>query len=193
LLVHRPTRDVVGTVRLVLPREGRDEITLPISNVCQHDLILHDSSVLPWAKTAEISRFAISKKIRRRANDDTTSVGSFTTDTEDLRRQIPNTSLGLMQAIVAMAARGGVTHLCAVMEPTLLRMLSRLGIHFKPLGPRVEYHGRRQPCYSNLDELLARIWVERPDVWEVITREGGLWPLNTELAARLKSYLQQPI
>ena len=184
VLIHRATRDVVGTVRLILPRQGPND-PLPIRRVCQHDLILRDSPDLPQANTAEISRFAISKKLRRRASDDQTLVGGFSTGGEDLRRQIPNTSLGLMQAIVAMARRGGITHLCAVMEPTLLRMLNKLGIHFKPLGPKVEYHGLRQPCYSDLDELLTRIWVERPDVWEVITREGRLWPLNVHLAAWL--------
>jgi N-acyl amino acid synthase of PEP-CTERM/exosortase system len=187
LLFHRATREVIGTVRLILPPQSPEEPALPIRRVCQHDLILHENLILPRGKTAEISRFAISKKFRRRADDNATLVGAFSAGTDDLRRQIPNTSLGLMQAIVAMAARGGITHLCAVMEPTLLRMLSRLGIHFKPLGPKVEYHGFRQPCYSDLDELLARIWVHRADVWELITREGSLWPLNRELAAGLSS------
>src|SRR5205814_4680838 len=127
---------------------------------------------------AEVSRFAISKILRRRASDrnkdEMTSVGSFSIG-NDRKRIIPNASLGLMQAIVAMAAKGGVTHLCCVMEPTLLRVLSKLGIHFDPLGPPVEYHGRRQPCYSFLDAQLARIWLERPDVWELVTRDGSLW------------------
>jgi N-acyl amino acid synthase of PEP-CTERM/exosortase system len=185
LLLHRPTREVIGTVRLILPPQSPEEFALPISRVCQHDLIFHENPILPRRKTAEISRFAISKKFRRRADDNASLVGAFSPATDDLRRHIPTTSLGLMQAVVAMAASAGITHLCAVMEPTLLRMLSRLGIHFKPLGPKVQYHGFRQPCYSDLDELLARIWMQRADVWELITREGSLWPLNRELAAGL--------
>ncbi len=78
-----------------------------------------------------------------------------------------------------------MTHLCAIKEPALLRMLSRLGIHFNNLGPRVEYHGTRQPCYSNLDLLLARTWIERREVWEILTRDGEIWPLNTELVKSL--------
>jgi N-acyl amino acid synthase of PEP-CTERM/exosortase system len=91
-----------------------------------------------------------------------------------------------MQAIVTMAAKARVTHLCAVMEPTLLRMVRMLGINWIPLGPPVEYHGRRQPCYSDLDVLLTGIWVERADVWELITDDGRLWPLNRQLAATLR-------
>jgi N-acyl amino acid synthase of PEP-CTERM/exosortase system len=86
-----------------------------------------------------------------------------------------------------MAARSGVTHLCAVMEPTLLRLLARLGIHFHNLGPKVQYHGMRQPCFSDLDELLARSWVERREVWELLTRDGELWPVNPRLATAIQA------
>ena len=186
LLMRRATKDVVGTVRLILPRCDGEGIGLPMHDVCDHELMVRDSRILPWASTAEISRFAVSKKLRRRATDQRL-LGNFTPPDDGSRRRIPDTSLGLMQAIVAMAALGGITHLCAVMEPTLLRMLGRLGIHFTPLGPQVNYHGRRQPCYSYLDAQLARVWLERPDVWELLTREGTLWPLNVALAASLRS------
>ena len=187
LLTHRPSGSLVGTARLIIPRPG---CTLPIRDVCHHELIVVDNPALPRGRTAEISRFAISKNLRRRASDqakeDTTSVGSFSMG-EDPKRIIPNASLGLMQAIVSMAAKTGVTHLCCVMEPTLLRMLRKLGICFEPLGPQVDYHGRRQPCYSFLDAQLARIWLDRPDVWELVTDDGNLWPLNTDLVKSLRS------
>ena len=59
------------------------------------------------------------------------------------------------------------------MDPTLLRLLTRLGIHFDPIGPLVEYHGRRQPCYKKLTDFLERARQERPEVWEVITNDGA--------------------
>src|SRR5262249_48707886 len=146
-----------------------------------HELVVHDNDKLPRSHTGEISRFAVSKTFRRRANEEQTLIGGISDVSADPRRRIPNASLGLMQAMVAMAGKAGVTHLCAVMEPTLLRMLRRLGIHFTDIGPQVDYHGRRQPCYSDLDVLLARIWLEQPEVWELITSDGNLWPLNTDL------------
>ncbi len=66
-------------------------------------------------------------------------------------------------------------------------MLARLGIHFNPLGPFVIYHGKRQPCYADLDELLARTWTERFDVWQVLTRDGLLWPVNRQLSAKFSA------
>jgi N-acyl amino acid synthase of PEP-CTERM/exosortase system len=187
LLVHRPSKTVVGTVRLILPRLDDPNVDLPIRNVCRHELLCHDNPRLPRAKTAEISRFAVSKTYRRRTGDDQTTVGGYFSDDSDPRRLIPNISLGLMQSIVAMAAKSRVSHLCAVMEPTLLRLLARLGIHFHNLGPRVQYHGTRQPCFSDLDELLARAWVERREVWELLTRDGALWPINPRLASAFQS------
>jgi N-acyl amino acid synthase of PEP-CTERM/exosortase system len=184
LLVHRPSETYVGTVRLILPDAEEKGFEFPIRSVCEHSLLRENNENLPRNYTAEISRFAVSKNFRRRDGDRQTTVGGYS-DEEDPRRMIPHISLGLMQAIVDMARRGGVTHLCAMMEPALLRMLSRLGIHFNNLGPRVEYHGTRQPCYSNLDLLLTRTWIERREVWEILTRDGELWPLNTELADAL--------
>ncbi len=171
---------------LILPQFGGRPVHLPIRHVCHHELVVHDNDKLPRVNTAEISRFAVSKTFRRRANEEQTLIGGISDVSADPRRRIPNASLGLMQAIVAMAAKAGVTHLCAVMEPVLLRMLRRLGIHFLDIGPLVDYHGRRQPCYSDLDVLLARIWLEQPEVWELITQDGSLWPLNTDLLPSLR-------
>lgn len=187
LLLRRGTDEVIGTVRLILPLAccGAEGIGLPIRDVCHHELVTRNNSRLPWGQTAEISRFAVSKKLRRRATDQKTTGGFKGVD--GVRRRIPDTSLGLMQAIVAMAAQAGITHLCAVMESRLLRMLARLGIHFIPLGPQVIYHGRRQPCYSDLDELLARTWLENRGVWQLLTRDGELWPVNDRLTSEYRA------
>ena len=84
--------------------------------------------------------------------------------------------LGLIRSCVEMSVREGMTHWAAVMEPALLRLLTRLGIHFNPLGPLVEYHGQRQPCWVDLGIMLDRVHAERLDVWNVITDGGRLWP-----------------
>lgn len=184
LLRHRATGEIVGTVRLILPRPADKGMGLPIGQVCKHELVSRDTPLMPWASTAEISRFAVSKKMRRRAEDGTV-LGRFETSAHDPRRRIPDVSLGLMRAVLTMASKNHVTHVCAVMEPMLLRMLRRLGMMFPSLGPEVDYHGRRQPCYSDLDTGLARVWIRRPDIWELLTSRGELWPLNHKLVAEL--------
>lgn len=187
LLVYRPTGLPAGTVRLVLPRADCPHDSFALQRVCQ-DPLLRDSERFPVHKTAEVSRFCISKEFRRRLGDESCGDGEHA-DTPEMsvdeeRRILPHLSLGLIESLVRMSVRNGITHWCAVMEPTLLRLLTRLGIHFDPIGPLIEYHGRRQPCYIPLEKLLPRAKRERPDVWDVITRGGRHW---TDLRRLLSS------
>ena len=71
-----------------------------------------------------------------------------------------------------MTARHGITHWCAVMEPTLLRMLDAMAIRFSPIGPPVEHHGLRQPCSCDVAETLAAMKREQPSFWDVLTCGG---------------------
>jgi N-acyl amino acid synthase of PEP-CTERM/exosortase system len=168
LLSYRATRTPVGTMRLILPNFGE----LPMFELCRSAV-----KILPKTTTAEFSRFAVSKKFRRRVDDwvypaDLIPVGEGQIDP---RRVIPHITLGLMTTALQMGRAHGITHVCAIMEPSLLRLLARLGIHFIPVGPTVEHHGIRQPCYSEVGDLLAGVERERPEIWDVITNGGLLW------------------
>lgn len=178
LLIYRPTGVPAGTVRLVLPVEHDLDRSFALQQVCS-DPLLRDRLKFPVQRMAEVSRFCISKEFRRRRGDGSylggDVVDSAEMSSEDERRILPHLSLGLIESLVRMSVENGVTHWCAVMEPTLLRLLKRLGIHFDPIGPMVDYHGRRQPCYIPLKVLLLRVQRERPDVWDVITRGGKHW------------------
>ena len=185
LLVRRPSNVVVGTTRLILPKLNGSAIPLPIRRICPPPILERYAHIIPPGKAAEISRFAIVKQHRRRTGDRNLIVGGPAgMGGSRTKRVIPHISLGLMQAVVAMAAAHDVTHLYAVMEPALLRMLQFLGIYFHNLGPVVDYHGWRQPCFCDLDHLLATTYAKRPDVWNVLTDHGGLWPLNSGATAQ---------
>lgn len=154
LLTQRSTGRVVGTVRVVATQRAEPATRLPIQTLCPSNLL----RVLPIRNTGEISRFAISKDLR-----DASCAGNA------LLR------LGLMQGIVRLSADMGLTHWCAVMEQTLLRLLRVSGIHFQPLGPAIEHRGLRQPSWGRIDGVLARMRRERPAVWDYITESGSLW------------------
>jgi N-acyl amino acid synthase of PEP-CTERM/exosortase system len=178
LLVYRPSGEPAGSVRLVLPLPHDLDQSFAMQRVCSHAL-LRDRTRFPVERMAEVSRFCISKEFRRRWGDGS-EAGNETGDgvemsADEERRILPHLSLGLIESLVRMSVSNGITHWCAVMEPTLLRLLTRLGIHFEPIGPLIEYHGRRQPCYIPLELLLPRMQRERPDVWDVVTRGGRHW------------------
>jgi len=100
---------------------------------------------------------------------------------------MPLLSLGLIHAITKMALANGITHVCAVMEPALLRLLARLGVEFKALGPGVEYHGVRQPCYARVLELLDQLRLMQPENWAIVTNGGRF--LSCEAVARQRAEL----
>lgn len=183
LLIHRPTAMVAGTVRLILPNGSGDVAALPVSQVCT-DPVLRDPAAFPPERTAEISRFAVSKAFRRRITDTTHADMHFVdgagavagTDRVHERRVLtPNITLGLMKAIAEMSIHNGITHLTAMMEPALLRLTSRLGIKFTPLGRLVDYHGQRQPCFAEIKDLGFALMKYSPEAHELVSDQGRYW------------------
>ena len=175
LLIHRTSRLVAGTVRLIRPDPAQPEGSLPIDRVCP-DPRLRDPGFLPRESLAEVSRFAVSKAFRRRIEDAPTPTGVGPGWRERRRREqrrVPHLSLGLVQAMVCTSAEYGITHWVAEMEPALLRMYAKLAIHWHPLGDLVDFHGRRQPCWTQLNEMLMKTYRERPEIWDLITNGGA--------------------
>ena len=175
LLIHRPTGAVAGTVRLILPRHDNP---LPIARVCNRRLFEERIATAPGhlevlRSAGEISRFTVSKQFRRRATDtpvvDYGSAEERFAPTLTERRVMLHITLGLMKAVFQMSVPHGIPHLFAVLAPALLRLITRLGIHRDPIGPLGDYHGRRQPCHKGLCDILARMRLERPDAWELVT------------------------
>lgn len=182
LLIHRRTQAVAGTVRVVLPLPDRLTDSFPMQRVSDSPL-LRDSSTLPLAKTGEASRLAVSKDFRRRAGEEQhPDVNAGLPDPHHRgpeRRVMPYITLGLLRAILSMSVSAGLTHILTVPDATVLRLYRRFGLLFKPLGDWVDYHGRRQPSYSDFEGLVGLnsfLHRERYEHWRVITANGTLWP-----------------
>ena len=172
LLTHRATGTAVGTVRLVLPRADGQRCSLPmqqLAGAAASDAL----APFPIDRCAEISRFAILKSFHGYTPTDGPEAAL---SPQEWRRLLVHLPLGLVKCCIEMSVREGITHWAAVMEPSLLRLLRRFGIHMEPLGSMVEHHGRRQPCWTHVDSLLNRVRHERPDVWAFLTDEGRSWP-----------------
>lgn len=174
LLLHLPSHTWAGTVRLILPDIAAPERSFVLQQVCT-DAMIADPKQFPVLEMAEISRFCISKGFRKRQGDRLFPQSNEPRDRQDERRVIPNMTLGLIEGLVRLSLDKDIHYWCAVMEPGLLRLLARLGIHFEDIGPLVDYHGRRQPCFIKLDTMLKQVRAERPDVWDIVTEGGEHW------------------
>jgi len=178
LLIHKPTGAVAGAVRLILPDLEREYRGLPAIELSP---ALQEASYgsLPIMQTAEISRFSISKQFRRRVGDGLYPEAS-SPDLSSVNdpRVIPSITFGLMRAVVSMTREAGMSHVVAVVEPTLIRLLARFGIRFERTGERVDYHGVRLPLYRDMTDLLREIHDRHFEVWQTITGDGSIWPLD---------------
>ncbi|MEQ6342671.1 MAG: PEP-CTERM/exosortase system-associated acyltransferase [Gammaproteobacteria bacterium] len=191
LLVHQGLSMVAGTVRLVLNDHDCPGAQFPIEQIC--DMRVHkpsfDLARVPRSAFAEISRFAISKEFKKRFAETEFAWGGSpeVNDPQVIalieRRLIPHIVIGLFGGIVQMSAEYGITHWYAVMEPALLRLLRRFSIHFEPVGPLIDYHGKRQPCVAVAGEVMAAMENGCFEVWKVITKNGTIWPSAQSVAA----------
>lgn len=184
LVIHRPTGMAAGTVRLILPGADR-EPPLPFLSVYEPPNTV-SPAIFPTSMTAEISRFAISKKFRLATRGElirSSRAGANAGTRAPIQREADIVILALIQAFVGLAARNDVQFFCAMMERALLRRVARLGIHFNRVGPDVEYHGARQPSVIGVSTMLERVRAERPDVWDVITNNGAYAPAFSKLIA----------
>jgi len=169
LIVARETGAALGTVRLVMPLPSTPERAFALQRLLDASSLRALLS-LPIVSMAEVSRFSISRHFRRFTTHSPESVSSVAL----LSNSGPLMRLGLIQGLVRMSMQHGITHWCALMEPTLLRMLAAMAIRFKPIGPMVEFRGLRQPCYIDLSEMLNAVMYERPNFWGMITDGGSL-------------------
>ncbi len=173
ILRHRASGTTIGTMRWVLHKAGGGARSFPLYEACR-DARMRANDFLPLEKTAELSRFAISKKFRRRAGDSAYHEAHHTREF-DARQETPNIALQLMAVAFQIAVSHGVEYGLAAMEPTLLRLLRRFAMKFEPLGPLVQYHGWRQPCYAHIPSLMAVVERERPEIWGIMTESGQVW------------------
>jgi len=128
-------------VRVILPGTDQQSPPLPINIVAdseQRELLRR----LPHC-TAELSRFAVSKEFRQRC-----------ADAED-RRMLRYITIGLIRGALEMCRDNDIQYVCAVMERSLIRLLGRLGFVFEHLGGLIEYHGARQPCVAQVNQIMS--------------------------------------
>jgi len=178
LVIHRPQDAPIGTARLILPQARPN--SLPIQELLKKSG-LSACHYFPNHAVAEVSRFAISKEIRRRKEG-----SSVRTDSKRERHgNLP--CLGLFQILLRQSLELGVEYWAAVMEPKLLRMLTALGVRFQPIGPLVSYHGLRQPSFCHLPIMVRKMALTNPESWSIITNDGELMPdTGANMGAGLK-------
>lgn len=182
LMRHRPTGKTAGTVRLIMadPDDPNRPFPIEVFAARYFDRSVIDTTKLPRRHTAEISRLVLAKDFRSRRGEHRMPYGTGNSIHDSKvpadRRHFPHPVLGLFVAVYRIAAEYEITHLYAGMEPILNRLLVRFGMDLKSIGPAIEYYGPRQPYLGVAEKMLAKIYEQRRDVWELLTGCGQTWP-----------------
>jgi N-acyl amino acid synthase of PEP-CTERM/exosortase system len=181
LIRHRNTRVFIATTRLILPDPKILEKPFPIeinSRIDDVDLL----NIIPRKNQAELSRFCISKEFRRRKNEQHLIVSndaeSETLFTEDEKRSSSHLTLALFSCAIRMSYENDIQYWYAIMEPSLMRVFSALGIHFIGIGPLVDYHGMRRPCVIKIADLLDSVAKKNVSYWNMLTNNGHFGELK---------------
>lgn len=135
--IHQQSKEVVGTIRLVLHSSEKD---FPIESAFEFDKTLPpvDRSYL-----GEVSRLALCKEYCQEFR------GRLLGGSESV--DIVN---GLLQRLLVECRTLRLTHLYAVMAKGLPMLLRRKGIRFPQIGPEKEYHGLRAPYFDSIENIL---------------------------------------
>ena len=179
IIKHKASNLDTATVRLVLSDKSNPEAPFPIE---KYDILRRLKRDQEWKvrreTIGEISRFSISKTFRRRAAEREVIHGITSevfSHKETGRRHMADITIGLFRGIIENSAKEELEYFYALMEPSLIRLLSRFGIHFNTIGPVVNCHGLRQPCVSKIETILYGIYQHNKETWAFMTNDGEFY------------------
>ncbi len=166
--------DVIGTVRMILDS--------PKGFPVDHAAAITGFSDKPESRfITEISRLAVSKKLRRRPEDGMHGVESYITRSQggvsDVktgdqsfkeRRQKPVIVLGLYKAVYLKCKEMGISHMVMISEEKLFHALYKFGFVFSQVGDPVEYHGKRIPYATSWERIEKHMKEHHPDLLDFL-------------------------
>ncbi|MDP2784961.1 MAG: PEP-CTERM/exosortase system-associated acyltransferase [Sulfurimicrobium sp.] len=150
------TGAAVGCSRLILPSAKGLSITARYPMTHQTDV--------PRNQIGEIGRLAIASELRRHRGE-LSSAGLHQNPlpqpqpaSKTNKQDGPIVALGLYREIFKLAHKHGVTHCYAAMEPSLARLLTRIGFPFLVAGPlNTVVQPPRQPYYIGAHAIRSSL------------------------------------
>ncbi len=164
--INESSRELIGTIRIIL----NSEKGFPIERHCRID---SDMAAVNRERVGEISRLAVSKEYRRRAEDRFIYEGvdgqrpQVPVVVNDMRRR-QEIICGLYKSMYIESKKIGLAYWYAVMAKGLQILLKRMGIIFTAIGPETDYHGLRTPYLADIAEIEREVSRNNPDFYDYL-------------------------
>lgn len=179
------TGDAVGCTRLILPS------TKGLSITGRYEMN-HDTADFS-NQTGEIGRLAIASELRRHRGE-LSSAGLHQSpqpkpakDMEKQHGQI--VALGLYREIFKIAHQYGIDHCFAAMEPSLARLLTRIGFPFNVAGPlNSEVQPPRQPYFISAHAIVSSLSIRDSSLYRFMFGANDALALNHFQAAATRTH-----
>ncbi|WP_197495753.1 PEP-CTERM/exosortase system-associated acyltransferase [Acidihalobacter yilgarnensis] len=181
-ITHRESGAIAGCVRVIAAESLPEGIALPLEVAYQLSLEQPDLAGIPRQNLFEISRLAIATTFRRRRSDDALSQEyGLLSDVAQARTNFSYLAVLLYSAVIALGESYGFAHACAMMQPRLVRLLSRSGLLFRQLAPLIEHHGQRAAYFSSLSDATTGMNGDMRQLVGRITRQLGSQQMRSGL------------
>lgn len=190
--VHRSTGVLAGTVRIVCADALDGGAALPLEQAYANQALEIDLDSLPRSHLIEISRLAVAAQFRRRSGERFSPLGFDVLSDPDQQaiteRSFPLLPVALYLSVAALVEVRGVHEALgyAMMQPRLVRLLTRFGIQFRQVGPTIDYHGERAAYCITLDEVVSRLDPKMQNLYSTLIETlAGVLPKSREPAASI--------
>jgi N-acyl amino acid synthase of PEP-CTERM/exosortase system len=158
LITHRASGRTAGCVRLIC---ATDDAPLALEEHCLHSLHLGYLEQLNAHRehSFEMSRLAVDPIFRRKRGLAVPEEGWLHAQQigDHERHTFHLVWLAVLFAAVAMAETAGRTHLYAMMEPSLARLLRRARVYLQQAGDFTQYHGERAAFFITTEDSIAHL------------------------------------
>jgi len=177
LVQHKSTGMAAGCTRLITTDPANADAPLPIERYCSDSLNINYLNDLNLSRQSicEASRLSVARNFRRRRGESKTRYGCL----ESLgfspheQRTFPLISVSIALATTALTELTGRHFMFAMMEPSLPRLLQRIGYNFEQVGDMTDYHGKRAAYLQETNAVLQNLKPELRDLYSEIRKR--LW------------------
>ena len=195
LLIYKPTGKPIGTVRIVKHNEEDWRQSFPLQSLCGSNY-LHDEAYVK--NSCEFSRLCISTEYRRHIKKEIRNLsGVFNFNRKDpftmyekplLNICLSMAPIALIRGAFEMAINNNVLNIFGIMEQKNITRLENAGLVHEPIGPIMDYHGKRLPFLCNILDVLDNAMVQNYAVWKIVTVKG----YNHKQAIEIYNHLNTP-
>ena len=205
LLMHKPSGQIAGTVRIILPDQDNIKKKFPLEKFASGSFYTEIESLKSLSRVhlGEISRLILAPGFRRywRENghhyimeeeseylfqpEDQINTNTFKTGLyyykNFKRHTVSYPIFGLFAAIIQMSIKHNLKYWYAGMEPGLAKFCRIFGINFTPISPIVDYYGPCLGYMGYIPDIMKSIYCTNMPLWGLLTNDGVLIPRPNQL------------